>query len=166
MVRRHSVFKLHKRTRLTPRSSVLQFWKLNDGITMLYYWTMHASLCFNCLFVEQQIRNILSLIHLYLSSERIARWIAHSLDKPKVTGSRDFPPSVCVWWYSTCQWFLYFFLRTLQTCFFWIEVKWPFLYFSCANPWSRMSLNPLTYQLHSMFITAENMPCIHISSKC
>ena len=24
-------------------------WKLNDVITMLYYWTMHASLCFNCL---------------------------------------------------------------------------------------------------------------------
>ena len=24
-------------------------WKLNDFITMLYYWTMHASLCFNCL---------------------------------------------------------------------------------------------------------------------
>ena len=23
-------------------------WKLNDVITMLYYWTMHASLCFNC----------------------------------------------------------------------------------------------------------------------
>ena len=24
-------------------------WKLNNVITMLYYWTMHASLCFNCL---------------------------------------------------------------------------------------------------------------------
>ena len=24
-------------------------WKLNDVITMLYYWTMHVSLCFNCL---------------------------------------------------------------------------------------------------------------------
>ena len=26
-------------------------WKLNDVITMLYYWTMHASLCFNCLII-------------------------------------------------------------------------------------------------------------------
>ena len=46
-------------------------WKLNDVITMLYYWTMHASLCFNCL-INNMLHFLLfplfSLLFLFLFS--------------------------------------------------------------------------------------------------
>ena len=69
-------------------------WKLNDVITMLYYWTMHASLCFNCL-LEYNIT--------FFSIEKTGRKpcsIREHIIGIVMVSERDFDNETCVWSYN------------------------------------------------------------------